>query len=83
MKIASATCLVILSTSASLAAPTDKFNITPQEHAACDADTTNLCASSYPDEGAMVECMKAKRGQLSSACAIVLKAGLQRRHMQP
>lgn len=60
----------------------DKYNITPEEHAACDNDAKRLCSDAYPDEDKMLVCMKSKLGQLNSVCKIVFKTGLRKRHMR-
>ena len=59
----------------------DKYNITPAEHAACDADAMNLCAGVAQDEDLVIACMKANRAQLTQTCASVFNAGLRRRHL--
>ena len=71
--------MAVTSTTAS-AAP-DKLNITPEEHAACDADATSLCADAYPDEDKLLACMKSKRSQLSATCAPVFVAGMKKRRL--
>lgn len=59
----------------------DKYAITAEEHAACDADAVSLCSDVRPDEDSMIACMRAKRTQLSSGCSVVFTAGLRRRHL--
>ena len=81
MRLVGVSLAAMLVGGAAFAAPPDKLNITPEEHAACDGDAENLCAASYPDEGKLVACMKDKRLQLSPACATAFTAGLKRRHM--
>ena len=60
----------------------DKYDVTPEEHAACDGDVMSLCADSLPDQDRLIACMRAKQGQLSPVCFTTLKAGLIRRHMR-
>jgi hypothetical protein len=62
-------------------AASDKYAITPAEHAACDADATNLCADHATDEDQVIDCMKASRPQLSASCRRTLDDGLQRRRL--
>lgn len=59
----------------------DPYHVTQEEHAACDGDAVRLCSGSLPDQGRLIACMKAKRGQLTRVCFSTLKAGLLRRHM--
>lgn len=59
----------------------DKYHVTPQERAACASDAVRFCAYAYPDEDALIVCMKANRPQLSNRCVAVLDAGLRRRNL--
>lgn len=61
----------------------DKYNVTPEEHAACDADAEKLCLAAYPDEDKLISCMRKNRSDLTPLCLASLKAGLSRRHMPP
>lgn len=58
----------------------DPYAITAEEHAACDEDVLNLCSSVDHDVNSLIDCMKAKRAQLSPACRISFTAGMKRRH---
>lgn len=59
----------------------DKFRITPEEQAACQSDATALCSSVYPDEDALIACMRSNEPNLSPTCRKTFVAGLQKRHM--
>lgn len=63
-------------------AVTDKYAVTPEEHAACDGDAMSLCADALSDQDGLIACMKAKQNRLSPVCFTTLKAGLTRRHMR-
>jgi hypothetical protein len=57
--------------------PTGKrlsFRITAAEKRACAPDVVRLCADRLPDPSQVLDCMKHKRAQLSSACNGVAKA---------
>lgn len=77
--------LSALFVSVSLAAPraqvVNKFHITPEEQAACQVDATTLCSSTFPDEDALIACMRTNVPKLSPVCRKTFVAGLQRRHM--
>jgi hypothetical protein len=73
--------LAMVSGSSALAA-TDKYHITPEEHAACDADAKRLCMASYPSEDDMLACMQLNRAQLTAVCLVVFDAGIKRRHIK-
>ena len=62
-------------------AETDKYNVTPDEHAACDADAYRLCSQSQ-DEDQLLVCMKRHRSELTSNCRVTFIAGLKRRHLR-
>ena len=74
------TLVVLVSSCCPALAATDKFNITPAEHLACDVDATTLCSDSA-DEDQVVACMKTKRALLSATCLSTFNAGLRKRHM--
>lgn len=59
----------------------DKFDITADEHAACDGDVMRLCSASFPDQDLVVACMKAKQAQLSTLCRTTFVAGMKMRHI--
>lgn len=59
----------------------DKFDITADEHAACDDDVMRLCSEAFPDQDKVVACMKAKRAQLTAVCRTTFVAGMKRRHI--
>ena len=63
-------------------AATDKYHITPEEHAACDDDVISLCGSEFPDQDKVIDCMRTKVGQLSAVCLPVFKEGMRKRHLQ-
>ena len=59
----------------------NKFHITPEEQAACQMDATTLCSYVFPDEDALITCMRANVPNLSPTCRTTFIVGLQRRHM--
>lgn len=61
--------------------PSDKYAITDEERAACRDDAVLFCAMTYPDEEALLGCMKAVRPKLTQVCRTVFEAGLRRRHI--
>lgn len=78
---------ILVSTGAALAQPgryvmpSDKYQITEVERAACQADAALFCSMTYPDEEALLTCMKTVRSQLTQGCRTVFEAGLRRRHI--
>lgn len=62
-------------------AVTDTYGITPQEHAACDADAVRLCSAAYPNEEKLIGCMATNRHQLSNVCQTTFASGLRKRHL--
>ncbi len=58
-----------------------KFHITPQEQAACQVDATTFCSSVFPDEDALIACMRSNVGNLSPVCRRTFAAGLRKRNM--
>ncbi len=78
---------IALSTTAALAQPNryvvhnDKYQITDAERAACEGDAVEYCSMAYPDEDALLTCMKSVRMQLTQSCRSVFEAGLRRRHI--
>ena len=61
--------------------PPNKYSVTPNEKAACMQDAVRLCIQTYPNEDALISCMRTNRAQLSPSCLTVFDAGLKRRHM--
>ena len=59
----------------------DRWNITAEEHAACDGDAARLCMSAYPDEDRLLSCMKVNLHQLTPVCHKTFEAGMRRRHL--
>ena len=59
----------------------DKYHVTAEERAACSQDAVRLCSSAYPDEDALIVCMKASHAQLSPQCQTAFDTGLKRRHL--
>lgn len=59
----------------------NKFHITPEEQAACQMDATTLCSAVFPDQDALISCMRANVVNLTPVCRKTFAAGLQRRHM--
>ena len=65
----------------SCSAQTDRYHVTPAEKAACTSDAVRLCIQTYPDENALLDCMKANREQLSPTCRVAFDAGVKRRRL--
>ena len=59
----------------------DPYGITPVEHAACDADVESLCVGHIQSEDQVIDCMKAKRAQLTPVCKTAFEAGMRKRHL--
>ena len=59
----------------------DKYGITSAEHAACDTDVESLCVDQVQSEDQVIECMKAKRAQLTPVCKTSFEAGMRKRHL--
>lgn len=60
----------------------DKYQITEEERAACQNDAVLFCSMAYPDEDALLTCMKSVRPKLTQVCRTVFEAGLRRRHIE-
>lgn len=60
----------------------DKYRVTDAEKAACKSDAVKLCSAAYPDEDALLTCMRSNVGQLTAGCRSTLVAGLRRRGLQ-
>lgn len=73
--------LIVAAFSATCAAASDKYHVTEQEKAACTADAARLCLSAYPNEDALLACMKQNRSSLSPTCLVAFDAGVRRRHL--
>ena len=63
------------------AMPGDKYQVTEEERAACQEDAMLFCSMTYPDEEALLTCMKTVRPKLTQGCRTVFEAGLRRRHI--
>ena len=72
---------LFLAATVSCAQAQDKYGISDAARAACPGDAVRLCSSSYPDEDAMLACMKLNQSQLTTGCRPVFMAGLRRRGM--
>jgi len=56
-----------------LTIPTPSYALgTAEERAACTPDVFRLCSSEIPSVSGVIACMKAKRGELSPACKVVV-----------
>ena len=64
------------------AAAQDKYQVTVEEKAACQEDAAKLCSTAYPDEDALLTCMKSNVGRLTTGCRSTFVAGLRRRGAQ-
>lgn len=62
-------------------AQVDQYGVTPQEHAACDADAAKLCSDVHEDANSLIACMKANRPRLSATCHKALTSGLRKRNL--
>ncbi|MCW6508688.1 hypothetical protein [Lichenifustis flavocetrariae] len=60
---------------------TNKYQVTDIERAACQNDAVELCSTSFPDEEALLACMKSSRLKLTPTCRTTFEAGLRRRHI--
>ena len=63
-------------------AQSDPYHITASEKAACLYDAQRFCMNTYPDEGALLACMKANRASLSTVCLAAFDAGMKKRHIK-
>lgn len=52
---------------------------TADEQTLCQPDVFRLCNDAVPDEDRILQCMKAKRKELSAECRKAFDAGLKRR----
>ena len=59
----------------------NKYHITAEEQAACQVDATTYCSSVFPDEDALIACMRSNVTNLSPTCRKTFAVGLQKRHM--
>ena len=82
MRLITITAFVAVLSVGAVHAQTDQYQITEAEKAACSSDAIRLCSAAYPDESALLACLKQNRGSLSATCAAVLKAGLKKRGMR-
>ena len=73
--------LLVVSSVAAAAQVDNKFHITPEEQAACEGDATALCSAVFPDQEALIRCMKANEASLSPTCRKTFVAGLKRRNL--
>lgn len=65
--------------SAAIAPAEGKYQVTDAERAACEGDAISLCSAAYPDEDAMLACMKVNLTKLTTGCRPVFMEGLRRR----
>ena len=83
MKIMIAISLGMAATCWAASASADgRYQITANERAACESDAMGLCAASYPDEDALLACMKLNVSKLTAGCRPVFIEGLRRRGLQ-
>ena len=57
------------------------YGITPEEQAACQDDATALCSHVFPDQDALIACMRSNVSRLTPLCRKTFTAGLQKRHL--
>ena len=74
-------CLLSLGLVSAQAEIVNKYNITPEEQAACQVDATTLCGHVFPDQDALIACMRSNAPNLTPLCRKTFLAGLQKRHM--
>ena len=60
----------------------DRYEVTDAEKAACRDDAVKLCSAAYPDENALLSCMKSNVSQLTRGCRSTFVAGLRSRGLQ-
>lgn len=60
----------------------DKYQVTDVERAACESDAITLCSGSYPDQDALLACMRTNETRLTPGCRPVFIAGLHRRGLR-
>lgn len=75
------TVITLLAIPTMAIAQTDKYQVTSEEHAACDGDAYRLCSDSQ-DQDQLLNCMRAHRPELTQGCRLVFNAGLKRRHLR-
>lgn len=75
------TSILLISLTSVQAQEANKFHITPEEQTACQGDATTLCSDVFPDEDALISCMRSNVSNLTPVCRRTFTAGLQRRHM--
>lgn len=73
-------CLLLVGTVAAQAQ--GKYQVTDAERAACGEDAVNLCSAAYPDEDALIACMKLNVAKLTAGCRPVFIQGLRRRGLR-
>jgi len=67
------TTLVVLLHCSTATALTDKYNITPAEHQACDADAANICVNAQ-SEDEVIACMKSQRRRLTPCVSLCVRS---------
>ena len=60
----------------------NKYQVTDAERAACQEDAAQLCGGAYPDQDALLACMRQNQSRLTAGCRPVFLAGLHRRGLQ-
>ena len=77
------TCLGLLALGISTPAlAQNKYQVTEEERAACQDDAVRLCSSAYPNEDALLSCMRGNQARLTATCRPVFVAGLRRRGIE-
>ncbi|MDX7953682.1 hypothetical protein P7D22_21190 [Lichenihabitans sp. Uapishka_5] len=80
MKTMIATCLVLAVVGWTAPARAEgKYQVTGIERAACESDAVALCSATYPDEDALLACMRLNVSKLNAGCRPVFIEGLRRR----
>lgn len=82
MRVAcSLTLSLLIALASSASAFAEDFNITAEEHAACDADAIRFCMSAYPNVDRMIGCMVKNRNRLTAVCLKTFDEGMRRRNI--
>lgn len=74
-------CFLFVNLAAAPAQAPNKYDISPEEQAACQVDATTLCSHVFPDQDALIACMRSNVPNLTPLCRRTFMAGLQKRHM--
>ena len=82
VKVGSVSLALLVLASATCVRAQDKYQVTDAELAACQNDAVNLCGGMYPDQDALLACMRTNEARLTPGCRPVFVAGLHRRGLR-